>query len=74
MQKEAYFHGVPCITLRTETEWVETIEAGWNTVADCDPDRIMAAVDKIDEVRTFPRPNLYGNGDAADKIVELLVS
>ena len=72
VQKEAYFYGVPCITLRTETEWVETVEAGWNTVVDCDPDRVMAAVDLVDEVRKRPRPDLYGSGDAADKIVEIL--
>lgn len=73
VQKEAYFYGVPCITLRTETEWVETVDAGWNTIVDCDRDRIMAAVDRVDEVRCLARPELYGGGDASDKIVELLL-
>lgn len=74
VQKEAYFHGVPCITLRTETEWVETVTAGWNSVVDCDPDRIEAAALSADAVRDRPRPDLYGDGDAAGKIVDLLLS
>ena len=69
-----YFCSVPCVTLRSETEWVETVAAGWNTVADCDPDRILATVDKADAVRELAQPELYGRGDAADKILELLVS
>jgi UDP-GlcNAc3NAcA epimerase len=72
VQKEAYFCSVPCITMRTETEWVETVAAGWNTVADCDPRQIMAAVERADEVRGLDRPELYGSGNAAERIVELL--
>jgi len=72
VQKEAYFYGVPCVTLRGETEWVETVQAGWNTVADCDVQRILAAVDDAARVRKLPRPELYGDGNAAGKIVELL--
>lgn len=72
VQKEAYFFGVPCITLRTETEWVETVEAGWNTIADADEKRILAAVSEIAAVRERPRPECYGRGDAASQIVALL--
>jgi len=74
VQKEAYFYGVPCITLRSETEWVETVDAGWNTIVDGDPDRIMAAVARVDDVLHQPRPDLYGDGTASDKIVELLLA
>lgn len=69
MQKEAYFYGVPCITLRPETEWVETVEAGWNVVVGADRARIVEAV------RSFTppavRPHLYEEG-AAGRIVKVL--
>jgi UDP-GlcNAc3NAcA epimerase len=72
VQKEAYWYGVPCVTLRTTTEWPETIEAGWNRLAgDDDPELIAAAVT---EARAQPtRPQLYGDGKAAERIAETLV-
>ena len=60
VQKEAYWLGVPCITLRDETEWIETVDLGWNVVAGCDPDKVAAAVARV--VPTGPRPP--GNGVA----------
>lgn len=62
LQKEAYFHRVPCITLRDETEWTETIEAGWN--------RLWTAAD------FKPRSEIseYGDGNSAQKIVERIES
>ena len=70
MQKEAYWAGVRCLTLRDETEWVETVEAGWNRIVGVDPDLIVATL-----LNWFPsgnRPDLYGDGCATDEIVEVL--
>ncbi len=73
VQKEAYLAGVPCITLRSETEWVETTEAGWNRVADADPRAVARALADPDFMdRAKPRPALYGDGHAAGRIVSAL--
>ncbi len=72
MQKEAYWLKTPCITLRDETEWVETVSSGWNILTGADHNRI------IDAVSTFQAPDthlpLYGDGHAAEKIVSTLFS
>jgi UDP-GlcNAc3NAcA epimerase len=73
VQKEAYLAGVPCITLRSETEWVETVDAGWNRVVDDDPGALRATLeDGAFMRRDKPRPPLYGDGDAAARIVGIL--
>jgi UDP-GlcNAc3NAcA epimerase len=73
VQKEAYLSGVPCITLRGETEWVETVDAGWNRVVDADPTALAAALADIAFMRRDrPRPPLFGDGDAARRIVDAL--
>jgi UDP-N-acetylglucosamine 2-epimerase len=73
VQKEAYLAGTPCVTLRGETEWVETVEAGWNRVAGDDPEALRAALaDATFMDRTRPRPELYGDGHAAERIVAAL--
>lgn len=72
MQKEAYFFGVPCVTLRDETEWVETVELGWNTLVGTDPDRIAQA--SLHPRRPSERPPVYGDGHAAERIADVIVT
>lgn len=72
MQKEAYWLGVPCLTLRQETEWVETVEAGWNLLVGADPQRILDAIHSFQP--PSHRPPLYGDGRAAERVVDLLLA
>jgi UDP-N-acetylglucosamine 2-epimerase len=69
VQKEAYLLGVPCVTLRDTTEWVETVEAGWNTLVDLDSHAALAALERSPPAE---RPELYGGGHAAERVCELL--
>ncbi|HWW00451.1 MAG TPA: UDP-N-acetylglucosamine 2-epimerase (non-hydrolyzing) [Candidatus Acidoferrum sp.] len=70
LQKEAYWLGTPCVTLREETEWVETVEAGWNILVGAETSRIVGAVKSFSPPSA--RPALYGSGRAATQCVELL--
>lgn len=70
VQKEAFFFQVPCVTLRKETEWVETVETGWNTIVGTDPGKIVAAACDAKAGKNGVSP--YGDGHAAEKIVECL--
>lgn len=72
MQKKAYFFGVPCVTMRTETEWVETVETGWNVVVGADHKRIVESVRCLKPDKS--RPELYGDGRAAEKIISLIAN
>ncbi len=70
VQKEAYLLGVRCVTLRERTEWVETVEAGWNTLVDLDADAALAALER--EPPAAPRAELYGAGRAAERVGDVL--
>jgi UDP-GlcNAc3NAcA epimerase len=70
VQKEAYWYGVPCVTLRTTTEWVETVETGWNRLVGTDPEAIVAGVREA--APQAAQPQLYGDGHAAEMIADLL--
>ncbi len=69
VQKEAYLAGVPCVTLRPETEWTETVAAGWNVTVDLDADAALAALERRPPVE---RPPLYGDGHAGERVVAAL--
>ena len=73
MQKEAYFFGVPCVTLRPETEWIETVETGWNVVAGADVSAIVEGYQQAINSPPTKRPNLYGDGKAAQRILKCLI-
>jgi UDP-GlcNAc3NAcA epimerase len=69
LQKEAYLAGVRCVTLRPSTEWVETVQRGWNVLVDLDRDAALAALERTPPVE---RPPLYGDGRAGSRVVAAL--
>ena len=69
VQKEAYLAGVPCVTLRSSTEWVETVQAGWNTLVDLDAQAALAALERKPPPQ---REALYGDGHAAERCVQAI--
>ena len=69
IQKEAFFHGIPCITIREETEWVELVDIGANKLTGSKKDKIQNA---LIEDFSFSQDNLYGDGNTAQLIVEIL--
>jgi UDP-N-acetylglucosamine 2-epimerase (non-hydrolysing)/UDP-GlcNAc3NAcA epimerase len=70
VQKEAYLLGTPCITLRDRTEWVETVDAGWNVLVDLDREAALAALERPQP--DGDRPDLYGAGRAGSRIRDVL--
>ena len=66
LQKEAYLAGVPCVTIRPSTEWVETVEHGRNVLVDLDA---HAALEALEREPPAERPPLYGDGHAGERVV-----
>jgi UDP-N-acetylglucosamine 2-epimerase (non-hydrolysing)/UDP-GlcNAc3NAcA epimerase len=69
VQKEAYLAGVPCVTLRDSTEWVETVDSGWNVLVDLDAGAAHAALEREPPAE---RPELYGDGHAGARVAEAI--
>ena len=73
LQKEAYFLKTPCTTLRDQTEWVETLENGWNVLSPIDEQTILQHVQRELTCFKHPQPPLFGDGLAADKISQVII-
>ena len=74
VQKESYWFGVPCFTLREETEWVETIKSKWNSLVGTEVKRIVKKVRRMEgRIRCVKRDGLFGDGKAGQKIVNILM-
>jgi UDP-GlcNAc3NAcA epimerase len=69
LQKEAYLAGVPCITMRPNTEWTETVESGWNVLVDLDTQAVLEALEREPP---SVRPPLYGDGHAGERVIDAL--
>src|SRR6266516_4239781 len=72
LQKEAYWYGVPCVTLRPSTEWVDTVAVGANVLVDDDPDAVGSAT--VAASMPKRRPVLYGDGHASERIAKVLLA
>jgi len=72
LQKEAYWYGVPCVTARPSTEWVDTVAMGANVLVDDDPDALVEAVERASLPERLPV--LYGDGHASERIAQVLVA
>ncbi len=70
LQKEAYFFGVPCVTMRDSSEWVETIQSGWNVLVGTDREALAAAL--AEPPRGAQHPAFYGRGDAGERLAVAL--
>jgi UDP-GlcNAc3NAcA epimerase len=74
VQKEAYWLKVPCLTLRDETEWVETVKNGWNVLVGTDPQRILQGTTRVEWKRPSQKGmEIFGDGKANEKIIQIML-
>ena len=73
IQKEAFFFKVPCVTLRAETEWVETVDTGWNVLAGADRVKILTEIQSEKEYKNIVDENIFGEARVAERIVSFFV-
>ena len=74
VQKEAYWFKIPCVTLRNETEWSETVRSGWNKLVGTDPRKIVQEVNQLEKRRPAEkRKGIFGDGKASEDIVRKLI-
>ena len=74
VQKEAYWLKIPCLTLREETEWLETVKSGWNQLVEIETKKILQAVNDLEKRRPSKRKReIFGEGRASEKIIQLLI-
>jgi UDP-N-acetylglucosamine 2-epimerase len=71
VQKEAYWFKVPCITLREETEWIETVTSGWNVLTGTESSKIIEEMKQFDRRRRSTK-DLFGNGRAGEKMIQII--
>ena len=72
IQKEAYFHGIPCLTVRSETEWTELVDAGWNVLANPNDFHQITQALKTHDIPPNSSELMYGDGKASEKIIEVI--